>query len=316
MMKISRRSALALCLATALLGAGGAAAEDSYPTRTVTIITAAAGTSNDQIARMIAEGIAGPLGQPVIVDNREGNIVPAVAVAQAEPDGYTILLTSSTLWLAPLLQDDVPYDPVADFAPVTLATSSPNILVVNPGLGIKTLQELLDYAKANPGKLNLATGPVGGSVDLAAKLFMATSGVEVTLIPYKGVADAMNSVVSGETDMMFPNASLATPQIKANTVIPLGVASAAPTELAPGIPTMGEGGLPGFVCGAIFSVFAPAGTPQPIIDRLNAEIVKVLQGEELRQTLLKTGSDVVASTPQELGDTMAHEIETWSKVLQ
>ncbi len=165
----------------------------TYPQRTVRIVTAEAGSSNDFSARLIASGITGALGQPVITDNRAGQIIPADIVAKAQPDGHTLLLSSSTLWLAPFLQANVPYDPVRDFLPITLATTSPNILVVNTSLPVKSVKELVAMAKAKPGAINCASGPTGGSIHLAAELFRSMTGVNVVLIPYKGVAQALGA---------------------------------------------------------------------------------------------------------------------------
>jgi tripartite-type tricarboxylate transporter receptor subunit TctC len=221
-------------------------------------------------------------------------------VAKAPPDGYTLLFWGSALWLLPFLRSGVPYDPVKDFAPITLAVNSPNVIIVHPSLAANSVRELIALAKARPGQLNYASGSTGSSNHLAAELFNSMAGINIVRITYKGAGAALNDLIAGQVQVMFPNAAAAAPHIKSGRIRALAVTSLQPSALAPGLPTVAGSGLPGYESGSILSVLAPGRTPIPIINRLNREIVQVLKRPDVKEKFFTTGSEVVASSPDEL----------------
>lgn len=285
-----------------------------YPSRPIRIVTAPAGGGNDFSARLISRGISGPLGQQVIVDNRPTVLAPEI-VAKAAPDGYTVLLNGSSHWIGPLVER-VSYDPVRDFAPVSLADRTPVILVVHPSLPVKSVKQLIALAKARPGELNFSSGAPGSSNYLGGMLFNHYAAVNIVRIPYKGAAPAMTAVMSGETQLMFASPGGSMGHVKSGRLHALAVGSARPSALAPGLPTLAESGAPGYVCETLHAVFAPAGTPAPIVARLHQEIDRFLQSAEGKGQFLKGGVEAVSSTPEELMSTMKSEVATIGKVLR
>jgi len=254
------------------------------------------------------------LRQQVIVENR-GSIAIEVAL-KATPDGYTLLMYGSNVWLLPFLRDNVPWDPVRDFAPVTIAVSLPNILVVHPSLPAKSVAELVALAKARPGELNYAAGTLGVSPHLAAELFKAMAGVNIVQIPYKGGGPALNGLIGGQTHVMFPNAGSVMPHLKAGRVRGLAVTTPEPTPLAPGLPTIASSGVPGYEWISTIVMFAPSRTPSALVSRLNREIVNVLNTGESRQRLFSSGAEVVASSPQELAARITSDMAKMGKVIR
>jgi tripartite-type tricarboxylate transporter receptor subunit TctC len=292
------------------------AAEAPYPNRPVRMVVSGVAGSSNFTARLIANGLSGSLGQQVVVDGREGGVIAADLAARAAPDGYTLHLNGSALWLLPFMRSRVPYDPVRDFTPVTLAISTPNILVVHPSLPVKSVRELVALAKAKPGDLNCATGNAGTSNHLAAELFKSMAGVDITRIPYKGGAPAISDLVGGQVQLMF-GASLAVSQhVQSGRLRALAVTSAKPSALAPGLPTVAEAGVPGYASVAIFGVLAPAKTPPALVERLNREIVKVLQQADVKERLFNAGSEVVASTPDAFGTAIKAEMTSLGKLIK
>lgn len=290
------------------------ASGQNYPSKPIRIVTAAPGSGNDFAARLMAPGLTGSLGQPVIVDNR--GIIAIETVAKAPPDGYTLLFYGTVLWLAPFLRDNVSYDPVLDFSPVTWATNSPNILVVHPSLPVKSVRELIALAKARPGELNYGSGSAGSTSHLAAELFRAMAGVNIVRISYKGAAPALNDVIAGQVHLIFPSASSVMPHVKSGRLRALAVASAGPSALAPDLPTVAASGLPGYESASILGIFAPAGTPATIINRLNHEIERALNRTEVKQRLFNSGAEVVASSPERLAATVKSEMARLGKVIR
>jgi len=231
--------------------------------RPVRVITTESGSANDLLARLIAPLLTGSLGQQVVVDNR-GNasgIVAAQIVATAKPDGHTLLFYGSGLWLLPFMKERVPYDAVRDYAPITLAGSSPNILVVHPAVPASSVKDLITYARTRPGELNYGSGSTGTTPHLAAELFNAMAGVHTVIVPYKGGGSALNALVGGEVQLMFPTVGLGMPQVKSGRLRALAVTSDKPSALAPGMPTVAASGLPGYESVLMSGVYAPAGTP-------------------------------------------------------
>ena len=275
------------------------ASADSYPSRPIRFVTAAVGGGNDFAARIIAHGLTASLGQQVIVDNRGGAHIPQLTVAKAAPDGYTILVQNNTVWVAPLLEK-VDYDHLKELVPITLTARTPNVLVVHPSLPVNSVKELIAAAKAAPGEINYASGVVGSSNYIAAEVFKAMAGVNLIRIGYKGTGPALNDVIAGQVKIIFATTTSATGHIKSGRLKALAITSAQPSALMPGLPTVAASGVPGYAAEAIYGVWAPARTPQPILNRLHDEIVKVLVAPQTRERFLASGAEVVASTPQVL----------------
>jgi len=288
----------------------------SYPTRALRMLSAGAGGGSDIAARLIAQGLSENLGQPVVVDTRVGGVIIADIAAKAAPDGYTLLTYSSTLWLIPLMRAGTTYDPLHDFAPITLVGSSPMVLVTHPAVAVTSVKELISLARAKPGELNYATGPSGAVPHLAGELFKAMAGVNVLQIAYKSVGAAVTDVVGGRIQMMFPNAAAALPHVKAGRLRGLAVTSAQPSAMAPGLPTMAAAGLPGYECVSMYAVFVPARTPARLTNLLNREIVQVLNRPDYRERFTAASADVIASSPEELTATMKAEMTRMGKVIK
>ncbi|MGZ8212686.1 MAG: Bug family tripartite tricarboxylate transporter substrate binding protein [Burkholderiales bacterium] len=294
--------------------AAATAYSQSYPTKTVRIITSPAGGGNDFPARLIARAVTAPLGQQVIVDNR-ATVLIADVVAKAPPDGYTLLVTGSAHWIGPLVEK-VTYDPIRDFAPITLIDRSPSVLVVHPSMPVKSVKQLVALAKAKPGELNFSVGGPGTSNFLAAIMFNQMAGVNVVRIPYKGTGPALAAVMTGEVHAMFGSAGGAAPHVKSGRLRALAVGSMKPSPLAPGVPTIDSSGIPGFVSEALHAMFAPAGTPQPIVARVNQEVSRYLQSAEAQDIFLKAGIDTAPGTPDELTSVMKSEISKFGPMLK
>ena len=288
------------------------ASGQSYPNKPVRIVTAAVGGGSDFTARLIAQAISVPLGQPVIVENRSIGISAPEIVARAPPDGHTLLFGS--FWIDTLL-NKAPYDPITDFSPITLATRSPNILVVHPAVPAKSVQELIALTKGKPGGLNYGSGGQGSTPHLAGELFKALAGVNIVHIPYKGSGAALLDVIGGQVQLMFATAASAMPQVKGGKLRALAVTSAQPSALAPGLPTIAAS-LPGYEANLILGLFAPAKTPAVIINRLNQETVRALNTAEAKEKFLNAAAEVVGSTPAGLAVTMKAEMARWSKLIR
>jgi tripartite-type tricarboxylate transporter receptor subunit TctC len=304
-------------LAVIMLSTLAAASAAEFPARPLRLVTAEAGGGVDFAARVIAAELSPRLGQQVIVDNRGGNAaIPAELVAKARPDGHTLLFYSSTIWLLPFIQKGVSWDPVRDFAPVTLAVSSPNILALYPGIPVDTVRDLISYAKSRPGSLNFGTSGTGSSSHLAAELFKAMAGIDIVRVAYKGLGPAMSALISGELQLIFANASAVMPHVKAGRVKGLAVTSGQPSALAPGLPTVSASGLPGYESASINGIFAPAKTPTPIIDRLNREIVAVLSRPDVKERFLAAGVETVGNSPQDFAAKIRKDMAELGKVLR
>ncbi len=294
------------------LNTGILSAQD-YPAKPIRFIANPAGGPNDTVARVIAQGISGPLGQTVIIDNRPSALMGELAF-RAAPDGYTILLASSTFTYGSLMRD-LPYDPVRDFLPITLASSAPNILVVHPSLPVKSVKELISFAKARPGALNCASSGSGSGNHLAIELFKAMAGVNIVHVPYKGSAPSLGDLLSGQLQLMFTPGTVVTSHVKSGRLRLLAVSSLRPSALYPDVPTVAAT-LPGYESAATIGVFAPVKTPATVINRLNHEIVQVLNKPEVKEKFLSIGVETVGNTPQELGAWMKMEIARMGKVIK
>lgn len=299
----------------ALLLVVGTALAEAYPVRPIRFITSDVGSGADVSARLLAQGISGPLGQQVIVDNRAGALVPEL-LAKAPADGYTLML-SGPVWILPMLRRDLAYDTQRDFSPITWVTSSPAILVVHPSLPVRSVRDLIALAKARRGELNYASAPSGSINHLAAELFKAMAGVTIVRVPYKGSGMAMNDLLGGQMHMMFAVASSAPEHVKAGRLRALAVSSAQRSALLPALPTIAEaGGLAGYEAIAITGVFAPAKTPEMIINRLHLENARALARPEFRQRFLNNGSEAVGGPPEQLIAAIKADMARWSKLIQ
>jgi tripartite-type tricarboxylate transporter receptor subunit TctC len=238
-------------------------------------------------------------------------------VAKSAPDGYTILMGAvATHAINPTLYGHIPYDPVADFLPITQVASTPNVLVVNPSIPAKNVREFIAYAKANPGKLNFGSGSTGSAGHLAGELFKTMAGVDMTHVPYKGAGPAMQDLVAGQIQLMFDNLASSLGQIRAGKVRALAVTSAKRTSLAPELPTIAESGLPGFDINTWFGVFAPAKTPQPVVDRLYTEFTRALAMPDVRQKMIDFGAEPVGNKPAEFAAYIASEKDKYARVIK
>lgn len=299
-------AALVLCVTQTALA-------QPYPSKPVRIVTVAPGSANDIVARLIAQEIRAGLGQPVVVDNR--GTVAAELVARAPADGYTLLLYGSAVWLSPFIRASTPYDPVKDFAPVTLVASSPNVVVVHPSLPVKSARELIALAKARPGELNYAAGSLGAAPHLAAELFKAMGKLNIVRVAYKGTGGSLIGILSGEVGLMFPTAGSVTPYIKSGKLRALAVTSLQPTALAPGLPLLSES-LPGYESVSLNGMLAPARTPEAIIRQLNAEVAKVMTRADIKEKLVAAGTDAMSTSPEEFAAIIQADMAKWGKVIR
>lgn len=292
----------------------------SFPSRPLRIVVPfPAGGTTDVLARAVAQKLTETLGQPVVVDNRPGagGNIGAELVAKSPPDGYTLLMgTVGTHAINPGLYPKMPYDHVRDFAPVILVAGVPNVLVVNPSLPVNSVQELIAYAKANPGKLNFASSGNGTSIHLSGELFKTMAGVQIMHVPYKGSAPALQDMVGGQVQLMFDNLPSSLALIKGGKLKALAVTSSARAAALPDVPTMAESGLPGFEASSWFGLLAPAGTPQPAIAKLNAEVARWLASPEAKEKLLAQGAIAAGGTPEDFARHIAAETAKWQKVVK
>jgi tripartite-type tricarboxylate transporter receptor subunit TctC len=249
------------------------------------------------------------------VDNRGGTNVAPQTVAKASPDGYTLLVHNNTVWISPML-DEVPYDYEKELAPISLTSRSPNILVVHPSLGVNSVKELIAKAKAAPGQINYASGPIGASNYVAAEVFKAMAGVDLTRIGYKGGGPAVLDVLAGQVKVMFATTGSVMGHVKSGKLKALGVTSAQPSPLVPDLPTVASMGVPGYAAEAVYGMWAPMKTPPAIIARLNQEVVHILHTPEMKQRFLNSGVETVGSSPDEFAATIKAEVARLSQVFK
>ncbi len=319
---IDRRRCLQLAAAATLapaLGGGRAGAQPIiYPSRPVYLVVpfAPAGGA-DVIGRLLAARLTEMWGQNVIVENRSGagGNLAAEQVARADPDGYTLLLASLGHAINRFMFPKLAYDPVADFAPVSLICTYPNIMVVPMSSPAYTVQEFIDHAKANPGRITFASSSNGTSVHLAGELFKRMAHIEMTHIPYRGAGPAYNDVIPGRVDVMFPTASSAVPLMEAGKLRALAVTSAKRQPWAPELPTVAESGLPGFEVSSWYGLFAPARTPPEIVAKISADAVHVVRDPDFVEALDRIATTAVGSTHEELGRHLKAEMDKWGPII-
>ena len=308
------------CLAILSVAMVFNAAAQGYPAKPIRfIVPYPAGGPLDTVARLLGSKLAESMKQPVVVDNKPGagGNIGADFVAKSPPDGYTILMGAvATHAINPSLYASIPYDPVRDFIPVTQVASTPNVLVVNPSIPVGNVREFIAYAKANPGKLNFGSGSTGSAGHLAGELFNTMAGVRMVHVPYKGAGPAMQDLVGGQIQLMFDNLASSLGQIKAGRVKALAVTTAKRTSLAPDLPTISESGLPGFDISTWFGVFVPAKTPQPVVDKLHAELIRALAMPDVREAMIKLGAEPVGSSPQEFAAYIKSEADKYAKLVK
>jgi len=307
-------------IAAFAFGAPASAQAPAYPTKPVRIVVPfPAGGATDILARAVAQKLTETWGQAFVVDNRPGagGNIGSELVAKAAPDGYTLEMgTVGTHAINASLYAKMPYDHVKDFAPIILVAGVPNVLVVNPAVPVNSVQELIAYAKANPGKLNFASSGNGTSIHLSGELFKVMAGVQMTHIPYKGSAPALADLLGGQVQLMFDNLPPSLPQIKGGKLRALGVTSAARAPALPDTPTIAESGLPGFDASSWFGLLAPAGTPPAIIAKLNTEIAKWLATPEAKEKLVAIGANIAGGTPEDFARHIQAETAKWAKVVK
>jgi len=313
------------CAASALVAVVAAAAGaqpnlNAYPNKSIRLVVPfPAGGTTDVLARAAAQKLTESLGQAVVVDNRPGagGNIGAELVAKSAPDGYTLLMgTVGTHAINPSLYPKMPYDHVRDFAPIILVAGVPNVLVINPALPVNSVQELIAYAKANPGKVNFASSGNGTSIHLSGELFKSMAGVQMTHIPYKGSAPALMDLIGGQVQVMFDNLPSALPHIKGGKLRAVAVTSTKRAPALPDVPTIAESGVPGFEASSWFGILAPAGTPRDIVTKINAEANKALQSAEMREKLLSQGAEAAGNTPEYFADYIRSETAKWAKVVK
>jgi tripartite-type tricarboxylate transporter receptor subunit TctC len=313
---------LAGCLLFALgVGlASSATCAQTYPAKAIRIVvTSPPGGSQDFLARLLAQSLAPPLGQTVLVDNRTGasGAIGIDHVAKAAPDGYTLLLgAAGPIAIVPAVKKKLPFDPVRDFAPITLVAAGPFAVVVHPSVPVRTLKELIAVAKAKPRVLNYGSSGAGASPHLAMELLMSMSGIDLVHVPYKGVGPALTDLIGGQIDAMIADVHLVAPHEKSGRLRVLAVTSTERSSVLPNVPTVSEAGVAGYSAGTWFGLFAPAKTPVAIIARLNEEAGKILADRALAQRLSTQGIAPTPSTPEQLGAHLRDEIAKWRKVVE
>jgi tripartite-type tricarboxylate transporter receptor subunit TctC len=316
MIQTWRRLALAVtmaCIAPIALA-------QAYPNHAIRLVVPfPAGGTTDILARDVAKKLTETLGQAVVVDNRPGagGNIGADIVAKSSPDGYTLLMgTVGTHAINPSLYAKMPYDHVKDFVPVVLVAGVPNVLVVNPSVPINSVADLIKLAKAKPGAINFASSGSGTSIHLSGELFKTMAGVDITHVPYKGSSPALTDLMGGQVQIMFDNLPSSLALIKSGKLRAIAVTSLKRAPALPDVPTIAESGLPGFEASSWFGILAPAGTPAPIVAKLNAEVNKYLQSPEGKEQLLAQGAEIAGGSPEKFVAHIRAETDKWAKVVK
>lgn len=317
---LTRRTLLAGASLAALASQIPAAVAQGYPSRPIRFVVpfAAGAGVLDIMARIVSQHLGTSLDQQVVVDNRPGagGNVGAEIAAKAAPDGYTMLMGNTALVVSPYLFARLPFDPLTDFVPVTQVNSAPLLLVVHPSLPVKSVAELVAYAKARPGKLNYGSGGIGTTPFLATELFKSLAGIDVVHVPYKGGAPALADLVAGQLSFMIENVPGTLPFVKDGKLRALAITSRQRLALVPEVPTMIEAGVPGYEMIGWNGIFLPKGTPAEIVARLSADLMKVLGSAGMKEQLGKLGAEPVGSTPQQFGAFVQAESQRWGKIIK
>ena len=304
----------------ALLGivAPGAFAQN-YPAHAIKLVVPSSpGGGTDIVGRILAQKLSEQMGQQVVVENRAGagTIIGNDAVAKSAPDGYTLLMGLSTLAINPSMYAKLPYDALRDFAPVSQAVSSPNILTLHPSVPAKTVKELIALAHAKPGSITFGSAGLGTSPHLSGELFKTLAHIDMVHVPFKGSGQSVISQIAGEIAANFPSVPTAMPYLKAGRLRGLGVTTAKRALALPEVPSIAEAGVPGYEATQWFGLLAPAGTPRAIIDRLYQESSRAVRSADVRERLIAEGLDVIGSTPEEFASYIKSETDKWTKVIK
>ncbi len=312
--------AAALAALDLSLGSVVAASPEVYPARPIKVIVPTpAGGPVDVIARLVGNYLTSSIGQPVVIDNRPGagNTIGSKEAAQAEPDGYTLLYSSASgLVLAPILQKNAGYDPLASYDPIVLVAQSSNLLVVHPSLPVNSVQELVAYAKANPGKVNFSSGGIGVLPHLIGEWFKSAASIDIVHVPYRGGGPSINDLLAGQVQMTFEGTSVLLPLIRSGKLRALATTSATRIAELPNLPTMIESGFPGFVSTSWTGLLAPARTPGEVIDRLNTQMNEGLRSAELESALAKLSNQPLGGTPQDFTQLIKSDIGKWAPIVK
>jgi tripartite-type tricarboxylate transporter receptor subunit TctC len=303
----------------ALMGMQDRAAAADYPTRPITLIVPyPAGGGNDVIARLVAAKMSVTLGQPIVIENRggAGSTIGTRDVARSAPDGYTLLIATSSLAINPSLYPDVAYDPKKDFAPIGLIATSPNFVLVNPAVPVHSVAELIALAKKEPGKLDFASTGIGTSTHLAAVLFATIADVKLNAVPYKGVAPAVTDLLGGQVALMFCPMASVVGQVRAGTLRAIAVTGAKRSPLFPELPTVAEAGLSGYAAELHYGLVAPAGTPPDVIAKLNGALNNALAEPQVRSRLAADGTETLPGTPEAYSADIASEEAKWGAIIK
>jgi tripartite-type tricarboxylate transporter receptor subunit TctC len=304
--------------AFAMAGLTAANAAD-YPARPITLIVPyPAGGGNDVIARLVAAKMSQNLGQPMVIENRggAGSTIGTRDVARSAPDGYTLLIATSSLAINPSLYPDVAYDPKKDFAPIGLIATSPNFVLVNPAVPAHSIAELIALARKDPGKLDFASTGTGTSTHLAALLFAMMADVKFTAVPYKGVAPAITDLLGGQVALMFCPMASVVGQVRGGNLRAIAVTGARRSPLFPDVPTVAEAGLPGYAAELHYGLVAPAGTPPEVVAKLNAALNNALADDDVRQRLAADGTETLPGTPEAYAADIAGEEAKWGAIIK
>lgn len=315
-----RRIVLATAGMLAALTAPPAMAQSDYPNKFILfMVPQAVGGSTDLLSRTVGQKLAVALGQPVTVDNRAGanGIIGCELVAKAAPNGYTLLVGGTgSMAINPSLYPKLSYDPVRQFTPVAMFGYSTSVLVVHPSMTPATIGEFIALARSKPGQYKYASAGFGSSPHLSAEMFKQMAGAELLHVPYKGSTPGVSATITGETDLMFTGVASAVGHIKSGRLRALSINGPRRSPALPGVPTAGESGLPGFEADFWIGLFAPAGTPRAAIDRLNAEVNKIMTEDAMKERLMVIGVDPAPGSPEQFGDILAKDIDRWSKAVR
>jgi tripartite-type tricarboxylate transporter receptor subunit TctC len=302
---------IAVCILSSVTVSG-----QTYPSKPIRIVTSGTGGGNDFSARVIAQALTGSLGQQIVVENRAIGLVAADFVAKAPADGYTLLFYSGSLWIDAFLRDAVAFDPARDFSAITLTATSPNVLVVHPSLPARSVKDLIILARTRPGVLNYASAATGSAVHLAAELFNVMAGVNIVRIPYKSSGSAVIGLLSGQMELMFATSGSVSSQIGSGKLRGLAVTSQQPSTLFPQLPTVAGSGLPGYEMTSIYGAFAPPKTPEPLVSRLNQEIVRILNRPDVKEKFLGSAMEATGSSPDGFVAIINSDMAKWGAFIK
>lgn len=314
------RRVLVHAIAAAAVLLAGQAQGQSYPNRPVRMVVPfAAGGGTDAVGRVLAPRLSELLGQQIVIDNRAGanGAIGTAEVKRAAADGYTVLLgAAGTMVVAPNLDAKLPFDTEKDFVPIALAATSPFIVAVGSGVPVNSIAQLIALAKTQPGKINYGSSGTGGAPHLAGELFKRMAGVDLTHVPYRGLAPAMTDLLGGQIQLLFVDVSIAMPQVKAGKIKALAITSAQRSPVAPELPTVAEAGVAGYAAGTWYGMFVPAGTPEPVVRRLTSDTTRALESTEVRERLIALGAEAAPLSGESFRSYVRQELAKWGQLVR